>query len=169
MTHREVLSCLPSLPSFEIVDDGYALFEDGSLNLVFCNATFRHWLDVQELGIRLDKAIVEINPATLLKRLDKRGRHSLYLVPRTAGRAIPNFIEVLIRRTDWEGGRYIIVHLHDASTIQEKDALIESHSRMIEQSHRKLQRFSEQLEEDNRRLQQAMADAREARSARRRL
>ncbi|MGH8511862.1 MAG: ATP-binding protein, partial [Gammaproteobacteria bacterium] len=60
---------------------------------------------------------------------------------------------------------YVSVHLRDASTIKEKDALIESHANMIEQSHRKLQRLSEKLEGDNLRLQQAMAEARQARGA----
>ncbi|CAN5855022.1 hypothetical protein BH20PSE1_BH20PSE1_19260 [soil metagenome] len=162
---QETSPSFPSPPSVESIEDGYALFEDESLNLVFCNTPFRRWLSVQNFATTLNQVIVDLNAETLFKRLDKRGHHSLYLAPPMRDRAIPNFLEASFRRIDWEGRRYVSVHLRDASMIKEKDALIESHANMIEQNNRKLQRLSEKLEEDNLRLQQAMAEARQARGA----
>jgi serine phosphatase RsbU (regulator of sigma subunit) len=149
---REILSPIASSPTVEIIDDGYALCEDGSLNLVFCNEPFRRWLNVQKLGVPLPEVIVDTKPDTLFKRLDKRGHYSFYLELNANDRKIPDYLEASFKRINWEGRPYIGVHVCDASKIKEKDALIASHAKIIECSNKELQRLSEKLKEENLRL-----------------
>ncbi len=165
MMDRELLAASPSPPTIDLVDDGYALCEVESLRLVFCNTTFRRWLNVQNLGITLSQIILELNPETLFKRLNKRGHYSLYYAPRANDKETPVYLGASFKRISWEGRLYISVHVHDASMIKEKDALIEGHAEMIDRSNRQLKRLSEKLEEKNLRLQHAMTEAEHARGA----
>ncbi|MGH2395973.1 MAG: ATP-binding response regulator [bacterium] len=165
MIDPESLSALPSPPSVDIIDDGYALFDDESSHLVYCNGVFRHWLNVPLLGISLGEIDINVSPETLLRRLQKRGRFSLYLTPRGGDVKVPDYLEVTFRKFTWHGRAYVSAHVHDVTTIKEKDALIESYAKMIEQSNRGLKRLSKRLEEENLRLQEAMIEGRHARAA----
>lgn len=161
---KEASSVLVHSPPVDILEDGYALFEEMTLKLCYLNAPFQTWFDIRRFDTTLDQILTPLNPETLRKRLDKRGHHTLYITPQVYGKGVPGYCEVFIKRLNWEDRPYLSVHVHDASTVREKDALIESHARIIEQSNRKLKRLSENLETENQRLQQAMAEARQARS-----
>ena len=54
------LSALASHPTVEFINDGFALCEDDSLNIVFCNPTFRKWFDVHDLSVPLNHVTDEM-------------------------------------------------------------------------------------------------------------
>ncbi|MGH6636102.1 MAG: PP2C family protein-serine/threonine phosphatase [Gammaproteobacteria bacterium] len=161
MMEREISSPLTASPTVELIDDGYALCEEDSLGLVFCNAPFQKWLKVADPGVPLSQVLVDIKPETLFKRLDKRGYYSLYFETQAKARDIPNYLEASFKKVNWKGRPYIAVHLRDASVIKEKDALIESHAKLIERSNKELKRLSEKLKEENLRLSAEVEVARQ--------
>jgi len=152
-----------SAPTVDLLEDGYALFDESSLGSRYLHPIFRLWFNLTRDEADLGQIIPELNVEMLRKRLDKRGHHSFFLTPRVYGKGIPSYVEIYVKRVNWNGWPCLSLHVHDASAIQEKDALIESHARIIEHSNRKLKRLSENLESENRLLQETMAEAREAR------
>ncbi len=152
-------------PSTEILEDGYGLCEYPSLLLYYCNPTFRRWLGADSTGFELTRIIPQMDSGLLRKRVDKRGSHSLYITQPQSIAGVPAYLELLCSLVRWQDRQYLGIRLHDASSIREKDALIESHSRMIERSNTSLRRLGNQLKEDNLRLQQAMQEVQEARAA----
>lgn len=157
---REIPSPIASSPSVELIDDGYALCEEDSLTLVFCNAPFQKWLKIVDPGVPLSQVLVDIKPEMLFKRLDKRGYYSLYFETQ-AKKDTPGYLEATFTKVHWEGRPYIAVHVRDASKIKEKDALIESHAKIIERSNKELKRLSEKLKEENLRLSAEVEVARQ--------
>lgn len=162
----EMPSQFPPLrpPPVDILEDGFALFDVNSLDLLYQNPIFQNWFAILPTGtISLEQIFPEIKLDILRKRLEKHGHHTLYLTPYTRGKRTPGYLEFFFKPKSWEGRHCLSIHVKDASTILEKDALIESHARLIEQNNRKLQKMSENLQKENLLLQQTMAEARQAR------
>jgi len=146
------LSVLDSHPTVEFIHDGFALCEDDSLNIVFCNPTFRKWFDVHDLSIPLNEVLETLKTDLLFKRLKKRGAYSILIEAEEERKGFPVLMEVFFKPLKWAEKLYISVHVHNMSKLKEKDALIASHSRMIEQSNRQLARLTKRLEAENIRL-----------------
>ncbi len=143
------LSALASHPTVEFINDGFALCEEDSLNIVFCNPTFRKWLDVHDLSVPLNHVLETLKTDILFKRLKKRGVYSFSIEPEEERKGFPVLMEVSIKPVKWAEESCISVHVHNTSKLKEKDALIASHSRMIEQNNRQLARLTKRLEVEN--------------------
>ena len=152
MDNSESLSSISTIPTIELIDDAYALYEEGSLELAYCNPAFREWFNVQQPGSLLDETIVTLKKATLFKRIDKRGYYSISIDTQAANKNKPTLIEIKFQKTDWQGTNYISAYARDMSKLKEKDMLVESHAKIVEESHRKLTRKTKKLEENNQQL-----------------
>ena len=152
MRKIEGLSTLSAIPTVELIDDAYALCEDETLKLVYCSPVFIEWFNIQQAGSLLDEAITSLKKDTLFKRIDKRGYYSLSIETVPENKKIPSLIEINFQKTDWQDTSYISVYARDMSKLKEKDMLIESHSTMIEESNRILNKKTQKLEEINQQL-----------------
>jgi class 3 adenylate cyclase len=148
----EGLSTLSAIPTVELIDDAYALCEEDTLKIIYCNAVFIEWFNTQQAGSFLDEAISSLKKDTLFKRIDKRGYYSLSIETDPGNKKTPSLIEIKFQKTDWQGNPYISVFARDMSKLKEKDMLIESHSTIIEESNRKLNKKTQKLEEINQQL-----------------
>ena len=148
----EVLSSVSAIPTVELIDDAYALCEDETLKLVYCNSVFKDWFNIQQVGSLLDEAITSLKKETLFKRIDKRGYYSLSIETDPENKKTPSLIEIKFQKTDWQGNSYISAYARDMSKLKEKDMLIESHSKIIEEANRKLNKKTQKLEESNQQL-----------------
>ena len=148
----EGLSTLSAIPTVELIDDAYALCEDETLKVVYCNPVFIVWFNIQQAGSLLDEAITPFKRDTLFKRIDKRGYYSLSIETDPENKKTPSLIEIRFQKTDWQGTSYISVYARDMSKLKEKDMLLESHSTIIEESNRKLNKKTQKLEESNQQL-----------------
>lgn len=148
----ETLSTLSFQPSAEHIDDGYALCEKESLQLVFCNPAFRAWFNVDNLHIAIDQIFTSLNTGILLKRLAKRGYYTISFELDQQNKWLPKLLEITFKLIDEHDQQLIAIHAHNMTKLLEKDALIQSHSRIIEQSNRQLARLTKQLKVDNKRL-----------------
>ena len=146
------LSAISFQPVVEFIDDGYALCNRESLTLVYCNPVFRTWFDVHELPISINQIIDTLKTDILLKRLAKRGAYTLAIEPEHKQRELPGLLEASFKLINNGDTQYIAVHVRNMTKLLEKDALIKSHARIIEQSNRKLARLTKQLEAENIRL-----------------
>ena len=146
------LFSLSAIPTVELIDDAYALCEDETLKVVYCNAVFIEWFNIQQAGCLLDEAITSLKKDTLFKRIEKRGYYSLSIETDPQNKKTPSLIEIRFQKTDWQGNSYISVYARDMSKLKEKDMLIESHSTIIEESNRKLNKKTQKLEEINQQL-----------------
>ena len=117
-----------------------------------CNSVFIAWFDIQQAGSILDEAISSLKKDTLFKRIDKRGYYSLSIETDPENKKTPSLIEIKFQKTDWQGNSYISAYARDMSKLKEKDMLIESHSTIIEESNRILNKKTQKLEEINQQL-----------------
>ena len=152
MVKTDGLSSIAVTPTVELINDAYALYEDETLELAYCNPVFLEWFNIQQLGSLLDETIVSLKIETLFKRIDKRGYYSISISTNSANKNIPSLIEIRFQKTDWQGTKYISAYARDMSKLKEKEMLIESHSKIIEESNRKLTRKTSKLEENNQQL-----------------
>lgn len=141
-----------SIPSIELIDDAYALCAADTLQIVYCNSAFRDWFKVLELGVQLDEILTTLKPETLFKRIEKRGYYTLSLEPKSNNKKIPSLIAIKFKKTEWQDSWYISAYARDMSKLKEKDMLIESHSKIIEESNRALNKKTQKLEENNQQL-----------------
>ena len=149
---QEALSAISFQPGVEAIDDGYALCDRHLLTLVYCNSTFRKWFDVHELHNSIDQVINNLKSDILLKRLAKRGTYTFAIESEQNNQGIPALVEVSFKPLSKGDAQYIAVHARNMTKLLEKDALIQSHSHMIEQSNRQLARLTKRLEAENGRL-----------------
>ena len=82
----------------------------------------------------------------------KRGTYTLAIEPGNKERGFPGLLEISFKPLNNGDDQYIAVHVRNMTKLLEKDALIKSHARMIEQSNRQLARLTRQLEAENIRL-----------------
>jgi len=152
MDKIEGLSTLSAIPTVELIDDAFALCEDDTLKIAYCNPVFIEWFDIRQAGSLLDEAITSLKKDTLFKRIDKRGYYSLSIETDPENKKTPSLIEIKFQKTDWQGNSYISAYARDMSKLKEKDMLIESHSKIIEESNRTLNKKTQKLEEINQQL-----------------
>lgn len=147
------LSDISTIPTVELINDAYALYEYATLELAYCNPVFIEWFNIQQSpASTLDEAIVSLKKATLFKRIEKRGYYSLSIDTNSTNKKIPSLIEVRFQKTEWQGSPYISAYARDMSKLKEKEMLIESHSTIIGESNRKLIKKTSKLEESNQQL-----------------
>lgn len=139
-------------PSVEIIDDGYALCDKLSLQLVYANRVFMQWFKLDKIPINIQQIFPTFNPDTMLKRLAKRGTYSISIKLEQTQQKIPALLEITFKSIAENEQNYISMHAHNMTKLLEKDALIKSHSCIIEQSNRQLARLSKQLKVENNRL-----------------
>jgi hypothetical protein len=60
MDKIEGLSTLSAIPTVELIDDAYALCEDETLKVVYCNPVFIVWFNIRQAGSLLDEAITSL-------------------------------------------------------------------------------------------------------------
>ena len=149
---QATLSALSFQPSVDMIDDGYAFCDRHSLQLLYCNNTFREWFDVHELLISIAQVFPTLKTDILLKRLSKRGFYTLSIEREAKNKRLPSLLEIAFKSVMQEGQQLIAIHARNMTKLLEKDALIQSHSRLIEQSNRQLARLGKQLEDENKRL-----------------
>ncbi len=148
----QVLSSLTFQPSIDLIDDAYAFCDQQSLELLYCNKAFREWFDVDTLHINIEQVFTSLRTDILLKRLKKRGAYTFSLELEPESNWLPKLLEISFKFVNQDGQQYIAIHAHNMTKLLEKDALIQGHSRLIEQSNRKLARLTKQLEDENLRL-----------------
>lgn len=146
------LSTISFQPSVELIDDGYALCCQQTLNIVYCNSSFKAWFNVCALPSHICNIIETLKIDILLKRLNKRGVYTLTITPEKPTTKTPNLIDISFKFITENSTQYICVQARNMTKLLEKDALLQSHARMIEQSNRQLARLSKQLESENNRL-----------------
>jgi len=152
MSISENISSITAPPSVDLIGDAYALYEDEALKLAYCNSVFIEWFNIQHPGSLLDETMTSLNKATLFKRIEKRGYYSISIDTGCTDKKIPSLIEIRFQKTQWQGTQYISAYARDMSKLKEKEMLIESHSKIIEESNRKLARKTKKLEENNQQL-----------------
>ncbi|MBT3813368.1 MAG: adenylate/guanylate cyclase domain-containing protein [Gammaproteobacteria bacterium] len=153
MNKIESLSSILAIPTVELIDDAYALYQEKTLELVYCNPVFIEWFNIQQPGSLLDETIVSLQKETLFKRLDKRGYYNISIDPGSENKNIPALIEIKFQRTQWQGINYLSASARDMSILKENEMFIDSHSKMIEESNRKLSKKTSKLEESNQQLE----------------
>jgi len=149
---RDALSVIAFQPSIDNIDDGYALCDKQSLQLVYCNQVFRTWFNVHNIPINIAQIFTTLKPDVLLKRLAKRGIYNFSIEPEQKKNWFPKLLEISFKLVNEGDQPLIAIHAHNMTKLLEKDALIQSHSRIIEQSNRQLARLTKQLEVENKRL-----------------
>lgn len=152
MSKNGSLFNIEAAPTVELIDDAYALYEAATLRLVYCNPAYIAWFNIQQSDSLLDENIPSLKKATLFKRIDKRGYYSISIDTGSRDKNNPSLIEIKFQKTDWQGSSYISAYARDMSKLKEKEMLTESHSKIIEESNRKLTRKTEKLEENNQQL-----------------
>lgn len=120
------------IPTVELINIAYALCEENTLRIVYCNSVFIEWFKIHQAGIHLDEVISSLNKEMLFKRIDKRGHFTLSKTTDSEDKKIPPLIEIKFQKTNWQNTSYIAVHALDMSSVLEKDMLIESHSKIME-------------------------------------
>ncbi|MCA9717625.1 MAG: hypothetical protein H6713_08770 [Myxococcales bacterium] len=146
-----------ALPPFDLLcEDGLALCSP-ELRLLYANATFREWFGIEddEPGALIDQPVTAIPRARVLKRLGRRGYYDLDLElgeaeasqGHRAGQ--PALVTLAFRAIRWQDRDLIRVHVRDNTRLKEKEAIIQSHTKMLERSNRELQRKTRLLEEKN--------------------
>ena len=119
-------------PTVELINIAYALCEEDTLRIVYCNSVFMEWFNIDQTGTHLDEVISSLNKETLFKRIDKRGHYTLSKTTDSVDKKIPPLIEIKLQKINWQSLPYISVHALDMSAVIEKDMLIESHSKIME-------------------------------------
>ena len=152
MSKSDGLYSISTIPTLELIDDAYALYEDETLKLVYCNPVFIEWFCIQQLGSLLDETITSLKKETLFKRIDKRGYYNLSIETDPENKKTPSLIEINFQKIEWQGTFYISAYARNMSKLKEKEMLIDSHSKIIEESNRKLTRKTKKLEENNQQL-----------------
>lgn len=157
---KHLVSLLPtSVPTLDTLKaDGLALC-DQELRLVYANQQFTTWFPVarEYMGQAIEKVIPELPTKRVCKRVRRRGYFDVGLElgeggPETGGVRNPLLIGLSLTTLQWEGHDYIQVHARDNSQLKEKDALISSHTRLLERNNRELRRTTRKLEERNKQL-----------------
>lgn len=146
------LSSISAIPTVEFIDDAYALCDDVSLKLVYCNPVFKQWFNVQQRGTLLEDIFTTLKTPTLFKRLEKRGYYTISIETAGKNKAIPSLIDIKFQKTVWQGDSYLAVYARDMSKLNEIAMLNESHSKIIAESNQKLNRKTKKLEENNQQL-----------------
>ncbi len=154
----EESSSLPGAqPPFELLcEDGLALCTP-ELRVRSMNKPLREWFNLEGqvvTGMLLDEVIPAVPRARALKRLKRRGYFDLDIDVETDTETVakvgqPALISLALRAIEWEGDQYIRVHARDSTRLKEKDAVIQSHTKMLERNNRELQRKTRLLEEKN--------------------
>ncbi len=152
MAKSDSLSDISAIPTVELINDAYALCVDETLELAYCNPLFIEWFNIQQPESALDDALASLKKTTLFKRIDKRGYYNLSIDTESRNKKIPSLIEIRFQRVVWQGINYISAYARDMSKLKEQEMLIESHSKIIEESNRKLVRKTNKLEENNQQL-----------------
>ncbi|MGB1015485.1 MAG: ATP-binding protein, partial [Nannocystaceae bacterium] len=156
---RMLSSRLPTtVPTFDtLAADGIALC-DQELRLIYINQTFAAWFPTArtQLGELVEEVIPELPVKRVLKRFKRRGYFNASLELGdgriSPGVQLPLLIGLALSSLHWEGHDFIVVHARDNSQLKEKDALISSHTRLLERNNRELRRATRQLEERNKQL-----------------
>jgi len=140
------------------VADGIALC-DQELRLSYINRTFATWFPTasRQVGELIEEVIPELPVLRVLKRFRRRGYFnvSLELEEGTSPSPVsqrPVLVTLALSPLHWEGHDFIVIHARDNSQLKEKDALISSHTRLLERNNRELRRTTRQLEERNKQL-----------------
>lgn len=152
MNEIESLSSISEIPTVDLIDDAYALCEEETLRLAYCNPIFLEWFNIQQPERLLDEVITTLKKATLFKRIEKRGYYNISIERDAKSKQIPSLIDIKFQKLVWQGTYYISVYARDMSKLKEKDMLAESHTKIIDESNRKLNRKSKKLEENNQQL-----------------
>lgn len=154
-------STLPtSVPTIDIIlADGVAVC-DTALVLLYFNGRFGDWFPGADatVGTTIEQLIPEIVSKRALKRLGKRGYYEISLESEgklgLPGKPLrPVLTSLTLTPFTWEGHEYIQLYVRDNSALKEKDALISSHTRLLEKNNRELRRGTRLLEEKNEQLQ----------------
>ena len=154
------LSAIDFQPSIDNIDDGYGLCEKNSLTLVYSNPTFTKWFNISGLHISISDIISDIKTDILLKRLNKRGTY-LYVIELEEKKwCFPQRIEFSFKLLSESDKEYVSIHARDMTKLLEKEAQLFGHTRVIEQSNRKLSVLNEQLQAENTRLSEKLREAR---------
>ena len=148
----DILSALSFQPAVDSIEDGYAFFDQQTLQLLYCNNAFRQWFDVHKLYLNIDQVFPTLRTDILLKRLSKRGSYSFSIELEQQSNWLPKLLDISFKLINKEDQVLVAVHAHNMTKLLEKDALIQSHSKIIEQSNRQLARLTKQLEVENIRL-----------------
>jgi hypothetical protein len=101
MDKIEGLFTLSAIPTVELIDDAYALCEDETLKVVYCNPVFIVWFNIRQAGSLLDEAITSLKKDTLFKRIDKRGYYSLSIETDPENKKTPSLIEIKFQPQLW--------------------------------------------------------------------
>ncbi len=142
-----------SVPTVEVLDEDGVAFCSPELKLLYANTTFRRWFPLSVDGVHLENVIPAFPGKRALKRLEKRGYFNLMFdAADVEGEAAHPPIAIGLKRITWEETQYIKVFVRDNSMLREKDAIISTHTKMLERSNRELQRKTRLLEERNEQL-----------------
>ena len=85
-------------PTVELINIAYALCEEDTLRIVYCNSVFMEWFNIDQTGTHLDEVISSLNKETLFKRIDKRGHYTLSKTTDSVDKKIPPLIEIKLQK-----------------------------------------------------------------------
>ena len=88
------------IPTVELINIAYALCEENTLRIVYCNSVFIEWFKIHQAGIHLDEVISSLNKEMLFKRIDKRGHFTLSKTTDSEDKKIPPLIEIKFQKTN---------------------------------------------------------------------
>jgi hypothetical protein len=148
----QAISAINFKPSVDNIDDGYTLCANGSLTVVYSNATFLKWFNSAELHMSIADIIPSLKTDILLKRLDKRGYYLLVLETAEKKWGFPQRIEISFKLINVKNEKYIALHARDMTKLLEKETQVYGHTRLIEESNRELSKLNQQLQTENARL-----------------
>jgi signal transduction histidine kinase/CheY-like chemotaxis protein/HPt (histidine-containing phosphotransfer) domain-containing protein len=136
MNKAQAWPSLSAIPTVEFLDNGYALCDIATLKIIYCNPVFIEWFGIEDTNILLDEVITSLNKDVLFKRIDLRGYFSLTIKTDRTIKKLPLLMEVMFKKTIWQGSTYIVAHAFDMSQLIEKDMLIDSQLKIIAKSNK---------------------------------
>ena len=119
---QKALSALAFQPGIEMIDDGYAFCDRHSLQLLYCNSTFREWFDVNDLHINIAQIFTTLKTDILFKRLTKRGFYTLSIEQKQQKKNLPGLLETTF--TPVTEGKQHLLAIRLINTMVEKKHIL---------------------------------------------
>ena len=146
------MSLFPPTPTVDILDDGYILCDQEQLQILYVNAKFAEWFPGCQSSSDLSEFIEGFDTNKALKRIGRRGYYTYTLENEDTRAGQPLLFFFSFKTAMLDGETYIFVHVYDHSMLKEKEALIQSHAKMIEKNNHELLRKTRLLEKKNEQL-----------------
>jgi len=114
----------------------------------FQNGIFERWF-APELSQQLQQLLPGHKISTIIRRIQKRGYYIIQAANPEPKAFQPLVYEFALSLGTISGVEYLVLNVHDLSVLSEKEAMVQSHSNMVEKNNRVLHDKAQLLKEKN--------------------